>query len=361
MTRLLAMDIGGANIKCVGPTSKPLLRPFKMWRNPHDLSEVLFNIFEKTGRCDLIAVTMTGELCECFETKAEGVRHILASVKAAVIRRSYGTSIAGRNRGWPRIVVWRTDRKLAPLSEALEDPLPAAAANWLALATLAGRVAPRGRVLLLDIGSTTADLIPIQDGVPVPSSSTDTERLLARELVYTGVLRTPITAVVRDLPFEGRPCAVAAELFATTRDAYLLLEELEERPSDIDTADGRPATRSRARDRMARMICADRTTFDDRAARAAALHVQSEQTRLIREGITLLQKTAGVPFSSVVISGLGEFLARRAVEDLGMRIISLSDVLGNDLSTVAPAYALWCLAGDNQGGDSTPDSTGPLE
>ena len=32
---------------------------------------------------DRLAVTMTGELCDCFRTKAEGVLHILAAVDAA--------------------------------------------------------------------------------------------------------------------------------------------------------------------------------------------------------------------------------------------------------------------------------------
>jgi len=69
---------------------------------------------------------------------------------------------------------------------------PGAAANWLALATYAGRLAPRGPAVLLDVGSTTTDVIPLQDGTPVPRGRTDPERLESKELVYTGVRRTPL-------------------------------------------------------------------------------------------------------------------------------------------------------------------------
>ena len=104
------------------------------------------------------------------------------------------------------------------------------------------------------------------------------------------------------------------------------------------------------------MLAADRTTFDDRDARTAATAVETGQSRQIREAIAKLEAAGGAAFSNVVISGSGEFLARRSVEDLGMRIISLSDVLGKDFSTVAPAYALWCLAGEAQK-DAPPPET----
>ena len=66
---------------------------------------------------------MTGELCDCFETKRDGVRHILAAV-AQVFPRD-------------RVTVWSTEGKLLPLDAAAESGLCVAAANWHALATFA--------------------------------------------------------------------------------------------------------------------------------------------------------------------------------------------------------------------------------
>src|SRR5439155_1586656 len=151
---------------------------------------------------DRMAVTMTGELCDCFATRREGVRHILDAV-AAVIPRDI-------------VSVYRNDGLFADWEDAYAEPLSAAASNWLALAAFAGRYAPTGSALLVDIGSTTSDLIPLRDGVPVPTGRTDTDRLASGELVYTGVRRTPACALLGG--------GGAAEFFATTLDVYLLLE-----------------------------------------------------------------------------------------------------------------------------------------
>ena len=91
----------------------------------------------------------------------------------------------------------------------------------------------------------------------MPHGCNDTDRLLAGELVYTGVGRTPICAITDWLPWRDARCPVAAEVFATAADAYVILGDLPEQPTDTSTADGRPLTKEFARERLARMICAD--------------------------------------------------------------------------------------------------------
>ncbi len=118
--------------------------------------------------------------------------------------------------------------------------------------------APQGIALVIDVGSTTCDLVPLRDGQPAARGRTDPERLVWGELVYTGVQRSPISAVARQLPWRGQLCPTAQELFATTWDVYLLLGDLPEEASSAQTADGRPATRRFAHERLARAICADR-------------------------------------------------------------------------------------------------------
>src|SRR5207248_174454 len=122
-------------------------------------------------------------------------------------------------------------------------PLQVAAANWLALAHFVARLFPHETVLLIDTGSTTTDIVFLNHGVPEPRGLSDPERLASGELVYTGVRRTPICAVLG--------MAVAAEFFATMQDAYIYLGLTPANPADCDTADGRPATRANARARLA--------------------------------------------------------------------------------------------------------------
>ena len=158
--------------------------------------------------------------------------------------------------------------------EARELPHLAAASNWHALARFACRFVRGASGLLVDIGSTTTDIVPMVGGRPRPRAVDDTGRLVSGELVYSGVGRTPVCAVVRHLPWRGGECPVAAELFATTADAYVVLGEMTEEPTATWTADGRPLTVEHSRARLARMICADVAQVTREDAAAAAAHVR---------------------------------------------------------------------------------------
>ena len=159
------------------------------------------------------------------------------------------------------IVVWGVDGEFHSVAEARRQPHLVAAANWLALASLAARLIAEVRGLLIDVGSTTTDLIPLDRGHVAARGRSDTERLQTGELVYAGVRRTPVCALATELPFRGITTGLAAEIFASTLDVYLTLGDIESNANDLSTADGRPATVAAARDRLARMVGADRDGF----------------------------------------------------------------------------------------------------
>ena len=184
--------------------------------------------------------------------------------------------------------------------------------------------------ILIDIGSTTADLIPLVDGWPHTHGLTDTQRLVAGELVYTGVVRSPACAIARSVPYRGRECPLAQELFATARDAYLVLGDLPEEPENMHTADGRPATRAAARRRLARAVCADRTEFDPHDAEVAARAIADAQFERLDEALARVVAAGEEPPRTCVISGQGEFLAERLVPSGSprRRVISLGERLG---------------------------------
>jgi hypothetical protein len=264
------------------------------------------------------------------------VRHILAAVEQA--------------SGGREVLVYLVDGRLVSLGEARETPHLAAASNWHALARFACRfVEGQGGGLLIDIGSTTTDIVPLSSGVIATNSRTDTERLLAGELVYTGVTRTPVCAVVDTLPWRGRVCPVAAEFFATTADAYVVLGELAEEPEATWTADGRPLTVEIARERLARMICADRTQFDAKDARAVVVAIREAQLDRLRVAVARVAARQPHPIETVIVSGAGEFLARALVEAEwpAVRIVSLAKELGARVSACAPAHSLAVLAAES--------------
>ncbi|MFG0335652.1 MAG: hydantoinase/oxoprolinase family protein [Maioricimonas sp. JB049] len=330
MRRVIGLDIGGANLKASDGETQSISVPFPLWKHPHELPEALADLLTRFAAPDALAVTMTGELADCYATKAEGVADILAAVEQAA-------------NGLP-VGVWQTSGEFVEPQVAREFWMLTAAANWHALATLAGRIAPSGAALLIDIGSTTIDIIPLVDCLPMPAGRTDLERLQSGELVYSGVKRTPVCAIAHSVPFRDGHCPLAAELFATTHDVYLLTGDIPEDADDTSTADGRPATFENARDRLTRMLCADRTEVPrDAIAGVARFLADVHRQRVAGALQRVLHQLAG-PCTSVLTSGEGEFLARRLVADSPAlkeaTFLSLAEMLGDVHSQAACAYAL---------------------
>jgi hypothetical protein len=330
---ILGLDIGGANLKAAATDGRAASVAFPLWKQPEKLAAALGELVGRFPEADELAVTMTGELCDCFETKRDGVRHIV-------------TAVMNVSRCRP-VRVWSTDGAFLDTNEAKEQYLKVAASNWHALATFVGSAyVPSGPAILLDIGSTTTDVIPILDGVPCPTGKTDYDRMPMGELIYTGVRRTPVCAF---MGFGG-----AAELFATTLDAYLLTGAVAEDPTDSDTADGRPATRKHAHARMSRMVGGDPELISEEVTRTLAEGIADQQRMHIRSSADKIRRILNAKLrrmfndpAACIISGSGEFLARR-VCDLDPSsltpVVSLTERLGPERSTAATAYAVAVLA-----------------
>jgi (4-(4-[2-(gamma-L-glutamylamino)ethyl]phenoxymethyl)furan-2-yl)methanamine synthase len=321
---VIGLDIGGANLKAAHSEKIALTHPFPLWKHPEALAPAIKSLIERLPYADHIAATMTGELCDCFSSKEEGVRHILTALRAALPDKS--------------ILLWRNDGRLTSLDAVGEDVLPLAATNWLALAQFGGRLAPQGAALLIDMGSTTTDVIPLVDGKPQPVGRTDLERIRSSELVYLGASRTPLCALL------GSP--YAAEWFATTQDVYLLLEMNAEHPEDRGTADGRPATRQEAHARIARMLCADAKDLPAMVTREIATQADRVLRQIVRAAIEKSAARLPGPPQCLIISGSGEFLIEQIVAETFSslpRIDSFRAKFGPALSTGACAFALAML------------------
>lgn len=333
----LGLDIGGGNLKAADGAGWTRSVPFALWRNPQGLSQALAALIEHSPPSARLAVTMTGELCDCFRSKADGVEHILAAVQEVANGKEIG--------------VYLVDGRFVSVAEAMQLPLLAAASNWRALAQFACRYVEGCTALLIDIGSTTTDIVPLVEGRVAARGRNDTERLATRELLYSGVGRTPVCALVRSLPWRGQSCPIAAEVFSTTADAYILLDDIQEDPRAEWTADGRPLTAECARQRLARQLCADADEIVSDDFHGMARVVREAQLNQLAEGITATVANMRERPGVVVLSGSGEFLGRTAVEQLleGCRVISLADRLGAATSCCAPAHAVAVLAAEDCG------------
>ncbi len=337
---MLALDIGGANLKAAHSDGTCVTAAFEVWRRPAELRAAIAELAAGLPAFDQVALTMTAELCDCYPTRDEGVRAILASV-------------LGVFESFP-VRVWGIDGRFHGPEAIRRQPSLAAAANWLALATVAARHFPEHHGLLIDVGSTTTDLIPLATGKVAARGRTDPDRLQSGELVYAGVKRTPICALATELAIgQGRPIGLAAELFATTLDVFLTLGDLPSDPSDRSTADGRAATVEAARARLARMICTDRQSFSIQDAHALASSAQECLLQRLTVAARRVCEATIPAVGVVVLAGSGEFLARRVAGRLvgndGL-IVSLSGRWGPAGSSAACARALLSLLDDCEPG-----------
>ena len=334
MIRVTGWDIGGANVKAAhvlregeATSVATVSQPFEIWKDPTGLAKVLRAIAADLPEAEATAVTMTAELSDVFRTKRAGVTFILDAMGA----------VAGG-----RLAVFTTDGVFVNDAEARARPLAVAASNWMATAVLVTRHLTDA--LLVDIGTTTTDVVPIQGGRVVARGRTDPERLLAGELVYTGTVRTNVAAIVPRVPLWGGECPVAAEYFAVSGDAHLLLGDLDPAAYTASTPDGGAPTAAGAAERLARVVCADVEMLTAGEILAIARAVADAQVREIAAAIHRVAAALSGPVE-VIATGLGAFLAHRAAARAGLASRDLNDVLHVDVGWAAPAAAIaWLLA-----------------
>jgi probable H4MPT-linked C1 transfer pathway protein len=343
-SRIIGWDIGGANTKASlvefsGDKIvkiRSILRYFPIWLEGKErLPEVLRELKDellKGEKVDGVAVTMTAELSDAYYTKREGVNSILDGVKIAFQDGDY------------IIRVVDVDAKLRTIEEARTEPLKVAAANWSATAWLVAQYLRD--TILIDTGSTTTDIIPVKGGRIVAVGRTDPERLVSGELIFTGALRTPISAITQVLTYRKRQCRVSSEKFALAADVHLVLGHITEDEYTCDTADGRGKSRQDSLARLARVICADIEMLTEAKIVALAQEIYEAQIRAIGDGIKQVARRVRISGTMkkkcpVTVVGLGRnFLAAKAAEKAGFtKIVDLENILDHQSAMTAPSAA----------------------
>jgi probable H4MPT-linked C1 transfer pathway protein len=313
---VIGWDIGGANTKAAFLRIKngrveelrTVIEHFPIWKNPAKLAEVLSKLKEKvsgSAKVDGVALTMTAELSDAYQTKREGVMHILACATEVF-------------DGLP-VFVLDVNASLRSMDEAKSEPLSVAAANWAATGWMAARLVKT--CIIVDVGSTSTSIIPVIKGRVSAVGKNDLEKLMVGELVYTGSLRTNVAAIVSSVPLRCGAAPVASEIFAQSADVHLVLGNIGEEEYTAETADGRGKTRDESLARLARVVCADREMLSEQEIVEIAKHIYSRQVEQVAEGLRQvysrikLLTTAKIP---VIVTGMGkDFLARIAAQKIG--------------------------------------------
>ena len=336
---MLGYDIGGANTKAVfisqqkGKTLKVKIAAqyFPVWKNPKKLPQVLIELKQrlKINKLDGLAVTMTAELSDAYQTKSEGVNHILSCVKSAFPTMP--------------IYVLNIASELICLDGALEKPLEVAAANWAATGWLVSLQLKD--CVIVDVGSTSTSIIPVLNGKVAACGKTDLDKLICGELVYTGSLRTNVATIVQSIPIRGGIASVSSELFALSADVHLILGNITESNCTTETADGRTKSIPDALSRLARVVCADTEILKMEELLQVAKYIYEQQIEQVAGSLAEVYKRVKIHNSKkvpVVVTGLGkDFIAGKAAEKIGVdEIVDLGTLVQSEAVYSTPAFGV---------------------
>lgn len=335
---LLGLDVGGAHLKAAllieGRPRAIRETACRLWEGLDRLDTAFAEILADWPDPGAVTLTMTGELVDLFPDRTYGTLRLLDAVTA-------------RFPGRP-LAVWSTSGFLAP-EAAAAAPLAVASANWRATAELLARRLSTG--ILVDIGSTTTDLVPFAGGRVRARGLDDAGRLAEGELVYQGVVRTPLMALAERVPFRGRLVGVMAEYFATTADVFRLLDRLDEEFDRHPAADNGPKTPEGSARRILRMVGIDFGTASLAEARTLAGVFAEAQLRRIADALALVLSRGELSEDApLVAAGCGGFLVTELSRRTNRPVTELAGILGleGDLArwahVAAPALAVALLA-----------------
>lgn len=340
---IMGWDIGGAHVKaaCVdenGEVVTVLQTACPLWRGIDQLTlalERLSPCFPKEVACH--AVTMTGELVDCFASREAGIHAIVGALSALL--GSETLRVFAGVQGF-----------VAPDRITGEHIMQIASANWLASITLAAKQCRNA--LFVDIGSTTTDILCIEHHRPSILGYTDYERLRSGELFYTGSVRTSVMAVARQAMFKGESMHLMAEHFATMADVYRLTGDLQEAHDQSETADCGPKTVSASALRLSRLTGYEFDDGDLPLWRAFAHQLKNQQMEQVRQACERqIERLPSEDVFTVVGAGVGRFLVRDIAAAWNARYIDFNDLCPARLvddaiqpADCAPAVAVAFLA-----------------
>jgi (4-(4-[2-(gamma-L-glutamylamino)ethyl]phenoxymethyl)furan-2-yl)methanamine synthase len=325
--RIAGFDVGGANTDVAvvdfdesGNINEILTDfiYFPMWQKKDELGYALNNILEPFGKVDAVGVSMTAELVDAYKTKVEGVLDISLKSENAF---NVPVGFVGLDG-------------IIKRHELVNEPMKAAAANWIATAPLAAKINPNS--ILIDTGSTTTDIIPIKNGLECATGRSDLERLKTGELVYSGTLRTNVVALIDKAPLNGTMARVASELFAVTGDVHMVLGNITETDYTSDTMDGAGKTVTDCMRRISRVVCGDLDVMTRDDIEKIAVYIYSEQVRKISEALLEVSERTGL--EHVVTTGLGmDIIGSKASKAAGLKYTGMDRIIKKEDCIVAPA------------------------
>ena len=243
----IGWDIGAANTKYTillhdKNLAECRIISCELWKSLSQLKYIVQHIKDKyKAKFQIInIISMSAEMCDVFVSRKKGVQSILNLFeKKGFINHIYSKSIGiSKLNGFKKYI-------------------SVASTNWMAISEYLKDMDKN--IIAIDIGSTTTDIVLIKNSKCINKRHDDYSGLNKNELLYTGILRTPIHSVENSIILKNKVYNVIPENFSTMSDIYRLLLIINNKSDYSTTADGRSKSNKNTLYRISRTFGFDYT------------------------------------------------------------------------------------------------------
>ena len=290
--KIIGWDIGGAHIKAAKidfkkKTSKTEQIYSPIWENINNLKNSIKSIKKKLGKTNYHAITMTAELSDIFPNRKNGVKYII----------KLSSKILGEKN-----IFFYSKKNFLKKKSAIKKTFELSSMNWHATASFISNFFPN--CILVDIGSTTTDITPIKKNEIISKGTSDYQRLKSNELIYLGVLRTPIQAVEKKKNLIN-------ENFANLSDVYRVLNKIPNTVDLLPTLDNKTKNKHDSARRIARIFGKDYKKNHFLKWKKTAYQIEGKHLKILKNIIEKIEKKNFLKKVPVIGAGIGEFLVKK--------------------------------------------------
>ena len=335
----LGIDIGGAHIKIVGldkykNVSLVEYRKCYLWQDPEKLKkEIQFiNSLSEKNKI-LCGITMTAELCDIFSNRIEGAKKIQKECKKIKFKKFFYS---------------KSDNLFENINENKFTNF--ISMNWHAIGRYMSKHIREG--IIIDFGSTTTDFVLIKGGQVINNSFSDYTRLGTGELVYTGIIRSPIFAIMNSININTQKYKIIPEYFSSMSDIYRIHKKIKKNFDVDDETDSSDKSIISSYHRISRSFGFDFNKKYKKLIYRLTEEIMNKQLKIIYENaIKLFQKYNLNKNSPIILSGIGQNILMKSFKSYNVILFenfikSKTNALRKSATYHAPAVSIACLLDD---------------
>ena len=312
----IGWDIGGSNTKISiikSNRANSEVHEIELW-NDNGLSKLkkLVSEFGNNKSDTYHGVTLSGEMCDIFPSRKNGINTILSFFK----KYSSNTLIYSSS-GFLKLHKIREYKKVASM-------------NWYSIGEMISNKIDN--CIIIDMGSTTTDFIMIKNNKIINKREDDFTGLNHDELLYTGFLRSPIYALTNEVRVNMISSKVIPENFSTMADVYQILNIIDIKYDYSSRADGRSKTILNSYKRVARSFGFDFNKNHKKIIEKLCQEIMNIHIAKIYRSLRIIIKKNSYKNNNVKIIGLGigTNLIKKMVNKYDLSYLNINTVLKDD-------------------------------